>query len=112
MDVKAVKGVKFAYSATPLSRELLFTFREMVNEAIRVCLAENIKGRLKLRDRLYKYLQKRYGVVSCLPYSVAEVAWSIVKKHKRWHRKPNAKRLMFKMDARNFSQLQHPLASI
>src|SRR5437016_11115575 len=36
-------------------------------------------------------------------YSVAEIAWSIVKKHKRLHRKPHARRLMFKMDAANFS---------
>ena len=103
MNVRVVKGVKFAYPATPQSRELLSTFRDMVNEAIRICLAENIKGRLKLRDRIYKDLQERYGVVSCHPYSVAEVAWSIVKKHKHWHRKPHAKRLMFKMDAANIT---------
>jgi len=75
----------------------------MVNDAIRICLAEDIRGRLKLRDRIYKELQERYGVVSCFPYCIAEVAWSIVKKHKHWHRKPYAKRLMLKMDAANFS---------
>ncbi len=75
----------------------------MVNDAIRICLAENIEGRLKLRDRIYKDLQDRCGAVSCLPYAVAEVAWSIVKKHKNWHRKPHAKRLMFKMDAANIT---------
>ena len=41
--------------------------------------------------------------MSCFPYSVAEVAWSIVKKHRRWHRKLYAKRLMFKMEASRFS---------
>ena len=75
----------------------------MVNDAIRICLDEKIRGRLKLRDRIYRDFRERYGVVSCFPYSVAEVAWSIVKKHKRWHRKPYAKRLMLKMDAANFS---------
>jgi len=58
---------------------------------------------LKLRDRIYRELQERYDVVSCFPYSVAEVAWSIVKKHKHWQRRPFAKRLMFKMDAASFS---------
>jgi IS605 OrfB family transposase len=101
--MKAVKGVKFAYHLTLQTRELLSTFRDMVNDAIRICLAEKIKGRLKLRDRIYKEFQERYGVMSCFPYCVAEVAWSIVKKHKRWHRKPYAKRLMLKMDAANFS---------
>ena len=101
--MKAVKGVKFGYHPTPQTRELLLAFREMVNDSIRICLDEKIKGRLKLRDRIYKQLQKKYGVSSRFPYPVAEVAWSIVKKHKTWHRKPYAKRLMFKMDAANFS---------
>jgi hypothetical protein len=101
--VKAVKAVTFDYQATPQTRELLSTFRRMVNDAIRICLAEDIKGRLKLRDRIYKEFQRKYGLVSCFPYSVAEVAWSIVKKHKRWQRRPYAKRLMFKMDVGSFS---------
>jgi len=75
----------------------------MVNEAIRICLAEKINGRLKLRDRIYTEFQVQYGLVSCFPYSVAEVAWSIAKKHKRWQRKPFAKRLMLKMDNAEFS---------
>jgi IS605 OrfB family transposase len=100
--VKAVKGVKFAYKPTPQTLELLTTFRDMVNDAIRICLDEDIRGRLRLRDRIYKS-QGRYGVLSCFPYSVAEIAWSIVKKHRRWHRRPYAKKLMLKMDAANYS---------
>src|SRR6267378_1394705 len=102
-EVKAVKGVKFAYKQTPQTRELLSTFRDMVNDAIRICLTENIRGRLKLRDRIYREFRERYQLVSCFAYSTAEVAWSIVKKHKHWHRKPYARRLMFKMDAESFS---------
>ncbi len=101
--MKVVKGVKFAYKPTPQTLELLATFKDMVNEAVRICLEEDIRGRLKLRDKVYKGFQERYGVLSCVPYSVAEVAWSIVKKHRRWHRRPSAKRLMLKMDAANYS---------
>jgi hypothetical protein len=36
--IKAVKAIKFRYTPTPLTRELLETFRDMVNEAIRICL--------------------------------------------------------------------------
>jgi hypothetical protein len=111
LDVAAVKGVKFSYQPTRQTRELLFTFRDKVNEAIRICLAESINGRLRLRDRMYRELQKRYGLVSCFAYSVAEVAWSIVRKHKRWQRKPYVKRLMFKIDAANFS-LNHSILSL
>lgn len=101
--MKSVKAVKFGYRPTPETRELLETFRMMINHAIHNCLTENIKGRLKLRDRIYREFQKKYGVVSCYPYSVAEVAWSIVKKHKRWERKPYAEHLMLKMDSANYS---------
>ena len=101
--MKTVKAVKFAYQPTSRTREALLTFRNMVNEAIRICLAEKINGRLKLRDRIYTEFQVQYGLVSCFPYSVAEVAWSIAKKHKRWQRKPFAKRLMLKMDNAEFS---------
>ena len=103
VSFKAVKAVRFRYRPTPLTMELLETFRGMVNDAIRICMDEGVRGRLKLRDRVYKELQDRYGVTSCFPYSVAEVAWSIVKKHKRWQRKPYAKRLMMKMDSQNYS---------
>jgi putative transposase len=86
-----------------MTRELLEVFRDMVNDAIRICLNEGIQGRLKLRDRVYKDYQATYGVVSCFPYSVAEVAWAIVKKHRRWGRRPFAKRLMMKMDVRSYT---------
>jgi putative transposase len=102
-SIKAVKSVKFSYTPTPTTRELLESFRGMVNDAIRICLDEGVMGRLKLRDRIYKEFQARYMVTSCFPYSVAEVAWSVVKKHRRWQRKPFAKRLMMKMDAQNYS---------
>jgi len=75
----------------------------MVNDAIRICLDESIKGRLNLRNRIYKELKERYVIVACYPYSVAEVAWSIVKKHRRWHRRPYAKRQMMKVDAGEYT---------
>jgi putative transposase len=83
----------------------------MVNHAIHICLEEKIKGRLRLRDRIYREFQTRYGVLSAYPYSVAEVAWSIAKKHRRWHRRPFASRLMLKMDSANYS-LNYGIASL
>jgi len=83
----------------------------MINDAVRICLRENVRGRLTLRNRIYKEFQTRYGVASRYPYSVAEVAWSIVKKHRSWNRKPFAKQLMVKMDAENYS-LNHSILSL
>jgi len=90
---------------------LLSTFRDMVNHAIQVALDEHIRGRFKLRDRIYREFSDRYGLVSCYAYSVSEVAWSIVKKQRRWQRRPSAKRLMLKMDASNYS-LTYSLLSL
>jgi putative transposase len=101
--INAIKSVKFSYFPTSQTRELLETFKDMVNDAIHICIEENISGRLRLRDRIYKGFQEKYGVVSCYPYSVAEVAWSIVRKHRKWQRNPFAKRSMMKMDAQNYS---------
>src|ERR1022692_540880 len=75
----------------------------MVNHAIRIGLDENIKGRFNLPDRIYREFRQRYGVLSFYPYSVAEVAWSILKKHRHWHRRPSACRLMLKMGSANYS---------
>lgn len=83
----------------------------MVNHAIQIALDENIKGRLKLRNRIYREFRERYGVMSHYPYSVAEVAWSIVKKHRKWHRKPCASRLMLKLDSESYS-LNYSILSI
>ena len=81
LRISSVKSVKFGCTQTSQTRELLESFRAMVNHAIHTCLEENIKGRLKLRDRIYKEFQREYEVLSVYPYAVAEVAWSIVKKH-------------------------------
>src|SRR5271157_3380797 len=109
--MRVQKAVSFGYDSTSETTELLETFRAMVNDAIRISLDEQVRGRLNLRNRIYKEFQNRYGVTSRFPYSVAEVAWSIVKKHLRWQRRPVAKRLMMKMDSENYT-LNHGLLSI
>ena len=83
MSVSAVKGIRFGYEQNIELLSMLNVFRDMVNNAISICLMENIKGRLNLRDRIYREFIDRYGLASQYPYSVAEIAWSIVKKHKR-----------------------------
>ena len=101
--VRAVKGVKFGYESCAGTVQVLSMFRSMVNEAIRICLTENIRGRFNLRNRIYREFMDGHGVASCYPYSVAEVAWSIVKKHRRWQRTPVARHPMMKLDASAFT---------
>ena len=58
--VRAVKGVVFHYSQTERTRELLETFRQMVNHAVDICSCEGINGRLNLRNRIHSEFQERY----------------------------------------------------
>ena len=109
--VKVVKTVRFRYSPTSSTTELLEAFRAMVNDAVQICLQENIRGRFSLRDRIYAEFKIKYEVVSVFAYSVAEVAWSIVKKHRRWQRMPFASRLIMKMDSSKYS-LNHGIISL
>lgn len=44
---KSVKAVRFGYEPTSETKGLLENFRAMVNDAIRICIEENINGRLK-----------------------------------------------------------------
>ena len=81
MSVSAVKGIRFGFEQNAELTEVLHLFRDMVNNAIRICLEENIRGRLNLRDRIYREFIDGYNLASVYPYSVAEIAWSIVKKH-------------------------------
>jgi IS605 OrfB family transposase len=101
--MRSVKAIRFSYEPTAQTTEILETFRMMVNHAIQIALNENIKGRLNLRNRVYREFRERYGVHSHYPHSVAEVAWSIVKKHRKWHRRPLAKRPMMKLDVEAYS---------
>ena len=45
--LKSIKAVRFTYQPTAQTLQLLHTFREMVNRAIQICLAENISLQLK-----------------------------------------------------------------
>ena len=99
MYVSAVKGIRFGYEQNIELLSMLNVFRDMVNDAIGICLAGNIKGRLNLRDRIYREFIDGHNLASVYPYSVAEIAWSIVKKHKRWQRTPHARHLMMKLDS-------------
>ena len=99
----AVKGIRFGYERNAELLQALGLFRSMVNDAIRICIAESIKGRLNLRNRIYREFIDTHDLASVYPYSVAEIAWSIMKKHRKWNRMPVARHLMMKLDASAFT---------
>jgi hypothetical protein len=109
--LKVVKAIQFYYKPNDKIISLLQTFRDMVNDAIRVGLKSNPRSRFQLRNQVYFDFKKRYGLHTHYAYSACEVAYSIVKKHRKWGRPPNAKRLMLKLESESYC-LKHLLLRI
>jgi hypothetical protein len=59
--MRSVKAIRFSYEPIAQTMEILETFRMMVNDAIQISLNENIKGRLNLRNRVYREFRAPYG---------------------------------------------------
>ncbi|MGQ9469106.1 MAG: hypothetical protein ACUVTD_04685 [Nitrososphaerales archaeon] len=64
--MEAVKAVQFKYQPTKEIIGLIKTFRDMVNEAIRIGLACKITSRFKLIKAVYKNF-KTYGLHTHYP---------------------------------------------
>jgi len=111
LSVSRVKAVQFSYKPTDQIMELLETFRDMVNEAIRVGLEKGVRSRFSLIRLVYGYFKERYGLHTHYILNACEVAFSIIKKHRRWQRKPYAKRVMIKLDNQTY-QLNYMMLRI
>jgi len=109
--VLEVKAVQFKYQPTEQIINLLKTFKDMVNEAIRIGLEKKIKSRFRLITEVYQHFKERYQLHTHYILNACEVAFSIIKKHKKWYRKPYAKRLMLKLDNQTY-QLNYMLLKI
>lgn len=97
-----VKTVQFHITPTPQLLRLLEQFRTMINEAIRIGLERNVKSRFQLVKEVYYYLRERYELHTHYILNACEVAFSIIKKHRKWGRRPYAKRLMLKLDNQTY----------
>jgi len=97
--VLAIKAVKQNYVATPEILSLLEEFRKMVNDAIRIGLAENLTSLFGLTKKAYHQFA-RYHVPTCYRLTAISKAVGILKNHRkslRKHpkaRKPYASKLM------------------
>ena len=68
--VYTVRGVKFHYEPGAEITDALSLFRRMVNDAIRTCI-DCIRGRLHLRNRIYREFMDRHNIPSVYPCSVS-----------------------------------------
>jgi len=100
--MKVVKAVQFGIEPDSRLIDLLATFREMVNEAIRVGIETGARSLYRLRNAVYYDFKAKYGLHSHYAYSACEVAYNILRKHRKWGRRPVAKHLMMKLDSESY----------
>jgi len=85
-DVLAVKVAKQNYIATPEILSLLEEFRNMVNDCIRIGLAENVSSLFALTKKAYHQLA-RYDVPTKYRLTAMSKATGILKNYRKILRK-------------------------
>lgn len=103
--------MQFNFKADERILSLMTTFREMINEAIRIGLTAKPRSRYQLRNLVYYDFKRRYGLHSQYTYNACEVAFSIIRKYRKWGRRPYAKRLTLKIQSESY-WLKHMLLRI
>ena len=106
----AVKAVQFNYTPTDQILSLLHTFRDMVNEALRIGFDKKPKTRFKLIAECNQTFKEKYGLHSHYVLNACECAFAMLR-NRRWKRKPYAKHLFMKLDNQTY-QLNYMLLRI
>ncbi len=101
----AIKTVRFTFLPTQEVLQLLRSFRNMVNEAIGIGFVRQPKTRFQLITMTYPQL-KEHGLHCHYILSACEVAFSILRNHRRRNRAPFAKHLFLKLDSESY-KLEH-----
>jgi transposase len=94
----AVKAVQFEHSE-PIG-DLLETFRNMVNEAVRVASEQKITSRFKLIRAVYEPF-KRYDLHTHYTLSACEVACGLIRNRKR-RKTPYIQKVFLKLDNQTY----------
>lgn len=108
--MQAVKTVTFKITPTPQLLSLLETFRDMVNEAIRIGCERKPRTRFQLITQVYSYFKERYGLHTHYILSACECAFAMLR-NRRWKTKPYAKHLFLKLDNQTY-QLNYMMLRI
>ena len=75
---------RFSYKPIGQILELLKVFKEAANGAIRIGLEKKVKSRFALITEVYSYFKERCGLHKPYILSASEVAFSIIRKHRKW----------------------------
>jgi putative transposase len=107
--VVALKSVSFKYTSSGALSSLLEDFRSMCNDAIRIAIENNSRGRFRLIELAYRRL-KGYGLHTHYILSACEVAYSVFRNKNR-KSIPYVKRPFLKLDNQSY-RLDHLLLRI
>jgi len=101
--MQAVKAVQFQHSNKPIL-PVLETFRQMVNEAIRVGNEYNIRSRNKLISVCYDEF-KKYNLHTHYTLSACEVASARLKQYRKHRKLAYVRKPHLKLDNQTFKIL-------
>jgi putative transposase len=99
--LEAVKAVTFHYTPSEDVLRLLKTFRDMVNEAIRIGSERCPKTRFQLQQLVYRDFKKLYGLHSHYILSACECAFAMLR-NRKWKKRPYARHLFLKLDNQTY----------
>jgi len=97
----AVKAVKFHYSPREDVLSLLRTFRDMVNEAVRLGFERKPRTRFQLITMVYCDFKERYGLHTHYILNACEAAFAMLR-NRKWKKLPYAKHLFLKLDSQTY----------
>jgi putative transposase len=106
----SVKAAQFYYTPTEQIRNLLNTFRNMVNEAIRIGFEKKPKTRFQLISECYQAFKEKYELHTHYILNACECAFAMLR-NRKWKKKPYAKHLFLKLDNQTY-QLNYMLLRI
>jgi len=99
--LKAVKAVSFQYSPRDDVHALLVTFRDMVNEALRIGFEKKPRSRFQLITMVYYDFKEKYGLHTHYILSACECAFAMLR-NRKWRKCPYARRLFLKLDSQTY----------
>ena len=99
--MNAVKAVKFHYTPREDVLYLLKTFRDMVNEALRIGFEKKPRTRFQLIVMVYWVFKERYGLHTHYILNACECAFAILR-NRKWRKLPYAKHLFLKLDNQTY----------
>jgi len=100
-QLEAVKAVRFHYKPRGDVLNLLKTFRDMVNEALRIGFEKKPRTRFQLITAVYPVFRKRYELHSHYILNACEVAFAMLR-NRKWKKLPYAKHFFLKLDNQTY----------